>query len=714
VEKKESIVESTFDKGNLLFFKLLYFRRTNFRYMSFKRSQPFIPFMFLFIMYFFSLHPSCAAQSADSTKVNLFDLIRPSYELMEFIAESEFVKDYKSASPRLVNDLKNNNIVLESSSDITPSPGEEISQFRSKDGSISISIIQHEDGEYLFNKWRTDHRATSPKSDIRNDGGGTVFLKTKTQTNSVVGAMFYTGRNLFEIVINLPFPVDLFDGLDAASKSIVIEKYKLVHKILESITRTYVAPDEFVLYPARNLSREQRLYGLIQFWTEVKYNFAFFDQVPDLNWDRVLSTYLPIIEKDQSTEEYYQNLNRMCALLKDGHTNIFEPSWINAAMASPPLQLMNIQNKAIVVNAAQSLIEKIPVGSEIVSVDDVPTIQYLRERIFPFISSSTEHIRFDDGVRNLLTGKQGTSVRIGFKTPDGKTTQVSLNRENNDVAWARAAKPLKVFEFKRLAYNAESRGGRPVKGGSRKKDQAAGTDERLPKNIAYVALNTFGNPKVVEEFENHIDSINSCERLIIDLRSNGGGSSTIGYRIIEHLTDKPFLTSKWRTREHRAAYKAWGSSLAGGYRDAARTQKEPLSDWDKIAIEYYYGNHWYGEAPDTIVPPKNKKINVPIVVLIGHKTASAAEDFLVALEDTKRAYTIGSKTFGSTGQPLQLKLPGGGSARICTKRDEYPDGKQFVGYGIKPELEVERGVEDVIEGKDSVLEKAVEVVKLRR
>jgi len=31
---------------------------------------------------------------------------------------------------------------------------------------------------------------------------------------------------------------------------------------------------------------EQRLYGLSSFWSAVKYHFAFFDQVPDLNWDR--------------------------------------------------------------------------------------------------------------------------------------------------------------------------------------------------------------------------------------------------------------------------------------------------------------------------------------------------------------------------------------------------------------------------------------------
>ncbi len=652
--------------------------------MSFKRSSRLIQVLFVSICICFTVHVPGLAQSADSTKVNVFDFIRPSYELMEFIAESQFVKDYKSASSRLVSDLKNNNVVVEPSSGIKPASGEEISQFKSKDGSLSITIVQHKDAEYLFNKWRTDHRAVSPKSDIRNDDGGTVFLKAKTKTNGVLGSLFYTGRNLFEIVINLPFPVETFDNLDAASKSIVKQKYQLLHKVLESIARTYVAPSEFVFYPTHeNLSREQRLYGLIQFWTEVKYNFAFFDQVPNLNWDHVLSTYLPIIEKDQSTEEYYDNLSKMCALLKDGHTNIYAPDWIDATIVQPPVQLLNIQNKAIVTNVAQSLAAKIPIGSEVVSVENVPTWQYLNEKIFPYISSSTEHILVDNGIRWLLHGKQGTKVNITIKTPDSKTSSLSLDRDmGEDVVWSRATTPFKLFEFK-----------------------------RLPKNIAYVSLNSFGNSKIVDEFESRIDSINNCERLIIDLRSNGGGSSTNGYKIIEHLTDKPFLTSKWRTREHRAAFKAWGSSGSDGFRNSARVKKESLSDWDKTAIEYFKGDHWYGDGPDTIVPPNNKKINIPIVVLIGHKTASAAEDFLIALENTKRAYTIGSKTFGSTGQPLQLNLPGGGSARICTKRDEYPDGRQFVGYGIKPDLEIESTIEDIIKGKDSVLDKGVQVVR---
>ncbi|HEY0740545.1 MAG TPA: S41 family peptidase [Chryseosolibacter sp.] len=619
------------------------------------------------------------SQPADSARVDIFNLIRPSFELMEFIADSKFVNDYKTAGARLANDI-GFKLIPENPADLHSTAPIEKLQFISKDEGITLTIFQNDDGDFLFDKWKTDLKALGLKSDIRNDEGGSVFFKVKT-TQGAVGSFFYNGRNLFEIVIDLPFAVESWDSLDAASVTLVRKKYAILNRILGSIARTYVIREEFMFYPSAHLSQEQRLYGLIQFWTEVKYNFAYFDHVPDLNWDHVLAKYITIIQEDQSVETYYDNLSRMCALLKDGHTNIYKPNRIEAVLASPPLQLTNIQNKAIVSNTDESLKLLIPIGSEITRVDGIPTQEYLSEKVFPFISSSTEHILFDNGIRTMLKGHIGTQVNIEYKTPKGQLFTQSLTRTNKPVTWTVITPKVQPFEFK-----------------------------RLPKNIAYVAINTFGNNKVVTDFENHIDSINSCSKLIIDLRGNGGGNSSNAYRIIEHLTDKPFVTSKWRTREHRAAHKAWGGFRADNFRNAARSKKEALSDWEKMTVEYYKGERWYGEAPETIDPPSNKKIKLPVVVLIGHKTASAAEDFLIALDNTKRSTTIGSKTFGSTGQPLSFKLPGGGSARVCTKRDEYPDGRQFVGVGIKPDIEIENSVEDLLAGRDAVLLKAQEIV----
>ena len=56
-------------------------------------------------------------------------------------------------------------------------------------------------------------------------------------------------------------------------------------------------------------------------------------------------------------------------------------------------------------------------------------------------------------------------------------------------------------------------------------------------------------------------------------------------------------------------------------------------------------------------------------------------------------------------------MPDGGFARICTKKDTYPDGREFVGYGIKPDIVVKRKLKDYLTKKDPVLEKAVEFLK---
>jgi len=79
----------------------------------------------------------------------------------------------------------------------------------------------------------------------------------------------------------------------------------------------------------------------------------------------------------------------------------------------------------------------------------------------------------------------------------------------------------------------------------------------------------------------------------------------------------------------------------------------------------------------------------------------------------KHMVKIGENTFGSTGQPFQFDLPGGGSARICTKKDTYPDGREFVGYGIKPDIEVKKTVKDYLSGKDPVLKAAPNYLKVK-
>lgn len=92
-------------------------------------------------------------------------------------------------------------------------------------------------------------------------------------------------------------------------------------------------------------------------------------------------------------------------------------------------------------------------------------------------------------------------------------------------------------------------------------------------------------------------------------------------------------------------------------------------------------------------------------------SAAVAEDFAVAFDLAGRGPLVGEATGGSTGQPLMFALPGGGQARVCTKRDTYPDGREFVGVGVIPDRKVPTTVADLRAGRDRALEAAIEEVR---
>ncbi len=191
--------------------------------------------------------------------------------------------------------------------------------------------------------------------------------------------------------------------------------------------------------------------------------------------------------------------------------------------------------------------------------------------------------------------------------------------------------------------------------------------------------------------------------MIIDLRNNGGGNSNISKNLAQFLTkDTVLYGSKDQSRMHIPTFKAWGA-----YKKVTDTIGNPVATKAYLSYrdEYYY----YFPYEPYIIPEENRSysIELPTVILTGHSTASAAESFLIYLDNQEHIVRFGEKTFGSTGQPYVFSLPGGGYARVCTKKNTYPDGREFVGFGIKPDKEIKMTLSDYINGKDAVLEEAI-------
>ncbi|MDP2883982.1 MAG: S41 family peptidase [Ignavibacteria bacterium] len=394
-----------------------------------------------------------------------------------------------------------------------------------------------------------------------------------------------------------------------------------------------------------NLSDGEKLAGVTLLWNVVKNKFVYFDHVPGLDWNKTYLEYLANVTSTRTTLEYVRMLQKMCALLKDGHTNVYPPTELRDSIyARPPLRTIMVEDKVIIAQVLSDSLLRYGFrpGQEIITIDGWPVKRYAEQFIQPFLSSSTPQ---DLGSRtytySLLAGNSRSNLTLELRDGRAAFTKTLSRSGYTDV------KRPPDFEYRHLDHN-----------------------------IAYLALNSFQRDTIVTLFKTRFEEILKADGLIIDLRTNGGGSGNIGFDILAHLTNHPFQFSK----------------------NAERAEPDNLS--------------WKRYAPGTWNPAEGKTFSKPVVVLISSLTFSAAEDFVVAFDAMKRGKLIGESTGGSTGEPFQFKLPGGLSGRVCMKRVTYPDGKEFVGVGIQPHIVVTAKVADIREGRDPVLEKAIEYLSM--
>ena len=395
---------------------------------------------------------------------------------------------------------------------------------------------------------------------------------------------------------------------------------------------------------------EERISGLSRIWAAARDGFVWFDHVPDLDWDRAYRDAIPRVIAAERTEPYYRELMRFMALLRDAHSNVYAPEEVGAQFYSRPgLRTAKIQAHVLVMEMMDEDLaqQALRVGDEILSIDGIDVERYAKEHVAPYQSSSTSQ---DMETRTysyaLLSGPADRPVRLGVRDDHGRLATVTAPR-----AGYRSA--------------------------PRSRDSFAVRDD----GFAVLIADQFENAAAADSLEKHLPELMSSKGLILDLRGNGGGSTHSGLQLLSWLSEAPLPSMRSLYRESDALDRARGGTIGQiKWRDVDRGGEFKLS--------------------------RSQVFPGPVAVLIDARTFSAAEDTVAIFRLMRRGIIIGTASGGSTGQPWMFALPGGGKARICVKRDTYPDGTTFVGTGILPDIHVPLTIEDVRKGIDPVLERA--------
>jgi hypothetical protein len=106
--------------------------------------------------------------------------------------------------------------------------------------------------------------------------------------------------------------------------------------------------------------------------------------------------------------------------------------------------------------------------------------------------------------------------------------------------------------------------------------------------------------------------------------------------------------------------------------------------------------------------PEGNGFNKPVALLTSGASISAADHFAMSLMDFPHVTIIGEHTAGMFSSMMGKKMPNGWEFSLSHETHLAKDGKNYEGIGIPVDIEVANTTNDLVTGKDPVLEKAVD------
>jgi C-terminal processing protease CtpA/Prc len=204
-----------------------------------------------------------------------------------------------------------------------------------------------------------------------------------------------------------------------------------------------------------------------------------------------------------------------------------------------------------------------------------------------------------------------------------------------------------------------------------RRDPAMKAYQQIDTGIHYVNLLTMP----WTELKQKLPELSKAAAVIFDLR--GFPADNNARNLLPHLLKEP-EHAKWRQR-----------------------QQIILPDHEKTG--------WLESGWD--LKPEPPFIGGKVLFLANGKATSISGTIMGYIKGQRLASIIGEPCSGINGSMAFLSLPGGYSFYFTGDRETNHDGSQLYMKGIQPDITVTRTVKGIREGRDELLEKAIEICK---
>jgi hypothetical protein len=457
-----------------------------------------------------------------------------------------------------------------------------------------------------------------------------------------------------------------------------------------------------------------------------------------------------------NSADFYQRLLPLVAEIRQGHLLIRRPFTIRdkaerkkyrrAKEEYDDLNLAYIEN-GVYIEKTYGDLDSLLVGSQVMALDSVSTGDLIEQWKYK-ITSDGFNTTFQTPIiaENLLTfyrydvGRTD-SIELHLQKSDSLFTKklriVLTEKDNNSIendtltsskekdSLISPKKLTKAEKRKQKKERKEKMRDQLKRGynGRTKEDTREFRFIGKDTNVAYLKIRSFSggdrwSRKFYEETFHLIDSLKT-ENLVLDLRDNTGGSLKEIGDLYSYLAKDEFqfiqpMEAKKRLVITRSMWSGKNSFFGGFFRSIATPFTFTI---DLVKSKKKDGVVYHRNKYSKINEPQPNAFKGNVYVLINGSSYSASSVISTNLHGSQRAVFLGEETGGAyngtvAGIGMSKYLPNSQIlVPVWMMHLETPYKEEPNGYGVKPDIEVKQSLEDFFEGKDTVLERALEEIQ---